>query len=276
MNNLVKRTVFGILYVAVLVTSLVIYTPMFPALVIIATYLMMSEFFAMSMGENYIFAQKMAILAAVCLFATFWCHFAFGLSVRWMQVSFLPLLIAMASVLFDKDRENLHLFAYVLTGLLYAGIPAALLPVIVFKDGEFSGWLLLCFFIIIWSSDVGAYCLGSLFGQRPGAKKLAPSISPKKSWIGVWSGLAFAIGAAFALNALGWIDFGIVHTIAFGLVVSAAGVVGDLFESVWKRYFHVKDSGNAIPGHGGMLDRFDSSLFAIPAGTLYLAIFNLL
>ncbi len=277
MNNLVKRTVSGILFCTVLVVSLLFYPPLFPAVAIVAIYFMMSEFYAISMGESYILARKLAILSAELTFAILYVVFQFDVHSKWLCLTALPLLALMISVLFDKDREQtLHQFPYVFTGLLYIGIPSALLPMVVFRDGQFNGWLLMCFFIIIWCSDVGAYCLGTLFGQKPGAKKLAPSISPKKSWWGVWSGLAFAMGAAVGLRALGWLELPLGHALVFGALVSATGVCGDLFESVWKRYFHVKDSGNVIPGHGGMLDRFDSSLFAIPAGSAYLALFNLM
>ena len=277
MNNLLKRTFFGALFVAVLVISLLFYTPLFPAVAIIAIYFMMSEFYGISMGESYMLARKLAILSAELLFAVMFAVCQYNVPAGWLCLSAFPFFAAMISVLFDRNREEqLHQFPYVFTGLLYIGIPSALLPLIVFRNGEFDGWLLLCFFIIIWISDTGAYCLGTLFGQKPGSKKLAPSISPKKSWWGVWSGLAFAMGAAVCLRALGKLELPLVHSLVFGAIVCAAGVCGDLFESVWKRYFHVKDSGNVIPGHGGMLDRFDSSLFAIPIGSAYLAIFNLM
>ncbi len=276
MNNFAKRTVFGALFGAVLIVSLLFYTALFPAVAIIAIYFMMSEFYGISMGESYPLARKLAIFSAELLFALMFVVYQFGVPVKWLSLSALPLFAAMISVLFDREREQLYQFPYIFTGLLYIGIPSALLPLVVFKDGEFNGWLLMCFFIIIWCSDIGAYCLGTLLGQKPDSKKLAPTISPKKSWWGVWSGLVFAMGAAVGLRALGWLDLPFWHTLVFGALVSAAGVCGDLFESVWKRYFHVKDSGNVIPGHGGMLDRFDSSLFAIPIGTVYLAIFNLL
>lgn len=276
MNNFVLRTVTGVVFVAVLVASLVLFTPMFPILALFALHCMMREFYSISMDRCYSVERGLAMISAEIAFVALFCVFNNGMSVKWIFTAAIPLLAAMIMLLFEKDRDTLFKFPFIFAGYVYIGIPTALLPVIVFKDGEFNGWLLLCFFIIIWCSDVGAYCLGTLFGQKPTSRKLAPSISPKKSWWGVWCGLVFAMGAALALRALGWLDLPLVHSLVFGFIVSAFGVCGDLFESVWKRYFHVKDSGNIIPGHGGMLDRFDSSLFAIPAGTVYLALFNLL
>lgn len=276
MNNLLKRSLSGVIFGAVMICALVVWKPLFPVAVIVAIYFMMSEFYAMSMGDAYRVQQKLSILTAEMLFMMVYSVFEYGLGVRWILLSQLPVLAVMTTVLFNNQREQLHLLPYLFTGLVYIGIPTSLVPVLAFRGGEFNGLLLLCFFIIIWCSDIGAYCLGTLFGQKPDSRKLAPEISPKKSWWGVWSGLAFAMGSALLVRTFGWLELSVVHSLALGFVVSAAGVCGDLFESVWKRYFHVKDSGNVIPGHGGMLDRFDSSLFAIPAGTVYLAIFNLL
>ena len=143
------------------------------------------------------------------------------------------------------------------------------------SDGEFNGRLLLCFFAIIWGSDVGAYLFGMGLGQKYG-KKLFPSISPKKSWIGFWGGLVTAVGVAVALHYAGLFCFDLVHCIFMGVLLCVAGVYGDLIESQWKRHYNVKDSGNIIPGHGGLLDRFDSALIAIPIGIIYLVVMNVL
>ena len=150
------------------------------------------------------------------------------------------------------------------------------LLVLGFIHGGFSGILLLCFFIMIWSSDVGAFCTGSLLGQRAGSRKLAPKISPNKSWAGFWGGLVFTSAASLILNRTGLLPLPLVHSLGLAVLVHCAGVCGDLLESKLKRKCGVKDSGNLIPGHGGLLDRFDSSMVAIPVGTLYLMIFNLI
>ena len=142
--------------------------------------------------------------------------------------------------------------------------------------------MLLCFFAIIWGSDVGAYLFGITLGQKYG-KKLFPSISPKKSWIGFWGGMLLAIVVSITLYKLGWFpDFtnsettNIVNYISMAVLLHVVGVYGDLIESQWKRHYNVKDSGNIIPGHGGLLDRFDSALIAIPIGIIYLVVMNVL
>jgi phosphatidate cytidylyltransferase len=143
------------------------------------------------------------------------------------------------------------------------------------SEGEFNGILLLSFFVIIWGSDVGAYLFGMSLGQRYG-KKLFPSVSPKKSWIGFWGGLFTAVLVAVLLNIAGIFTFKMIHCIARAVLLCITGVYGDLIESQWKRHYDVKDSGSIIPGHGGLLDRFDSALIAIPIGIIYLVVMNVL
>ena len=114
------------------------------------------------------------------------------------------------------------------------------------------------------------------FGQRPGAIKIAPAISPKKSLWGLFGAVLFGIGLAVGFHYLKVLDFGLVHAIVIGLLGSLGGLLGDLVESMWKRCFGVKDSGNLIPGHGGLYDRLDSVIVALPMITVYLAAAGLL
>ena len=142
------------------------------------------------------------------------------------------------------------------------------------QAGQFNGRPMLAFFIIIWASDVGAYCIGMFLGKY--SKKLFPSVSPKKTWAGFWGGLVFAVLAGLILVWTGLWTYPWYHAVILSIIMHVAGVFGDLFESQWKRVCDIKDSGNIIPGHGGMMDRFDSALFAIPAGVIYLVIIGLL
>ena len=137
-------------------------------------------------------------------------------------------------------------------------------------------WLLLALFVLIWVNDSGAYCVGSITAKRAeGNHKMFPRVSPKKSWEGLFGGLAATIGAAFILNRFGWFDaitkegYELLIAGAFAFIVSAAGTLGDLMESLFKRSIGVKDSGKFLPGHGGVLDRFDSILLAAPMALLF-------
>lgn len=149
-------------------------------------------------------------------------------------------------------------------------LPAFILSACILK--YWGPKVLMSLFIIMWAGDVGAYCIGTLFGQGPHGHKLAPKISPKKSWEGVIGGMVFAIAATFVLNSIGWFDsirisnttVRIICYVLFAIIFYAAAICGDLLESVIKRRAGVKDSGHIMPGHGGFLDRFDSFLTAIP------------
>ena len=277
MNNAAVRTISGIVFIAIVAACLLVNKYLFAALVIFITCTMLAEFYKMTMGDKYRFSRALAIAGGVTLFVLIFLYCAFDIDIEYVSLSMVPLFVVMLNSLLVKDKASeFSKFSYIYTGLLYIAIPLSLSNIIVFKGGEFSGMLLMSFFIIIWSSDVGAYCIGTAFGQKENSRKLAPSISPKKSWVGFWGGLAFAIAATLLLHVIGLLDIPFVHGIAVACLMHCGGVVGDLVESMWKRSCGVKDSGNIIPGHGGMLDRFDSAIVAMPLGAIYLALFNLI
>ena len=135
----------------------------------------------------------------------------------------------------------------------------------------YAGMLPFSVFVFLWASDSGAYCFGSLFGRH----KLFPRISPNKSWEGSVGGGLVAV-AASQIFACFEPSLGRWEWLGLALTVVIFGTWGDLVESLLKRQLQIKDSGNILPGHGGMLDRFDSSLLAIPASVIYLYTLTLL
>ena len=128
--------------------------------------------------------------------------------------------------------------------------------------------------IIIWSSDVGAYLFGMAFGQKHG-HKLFPSISPKKSWEGYFGGLALSLAAGWCVGYFSMVDYPWYHCLILALLVNISSTIGDLVESQLKRNFGVKDAGSIMPGHGGLLDRFDGALLAFPVSVLYITLSEL-
>ena len=276
MNNLLVRTLSGIVFLAVMVAGMLLHPAAFGALFLIVLYMAMKEFLHITMGERWQLQQKLALLAAAVSFVLVVMYRFFGMDPKWLAAAILPLAAIPVSVLFARSHDTVEDVSFVWMSLLYVALPIMLMPFMVSGGGEFKGYLLLCIFILIWSSDVGAYSIGTLFGQKPGSRKLAPSISPKKSWWGFWGGIVVSVLVSWLLSAIGWMPYPLLHCLAIGLIVPVAGVCGDLFESVWKRRFGYKDSGNCIPGHGGMLDRFDSTLFVIPAVFAYQILFGLI
>ena len=258
-----------------MVASILLNKWLFGAVMMFIMCAMLAEFFKMTMGEEYRYPRIVAICAACVLFTLVFCREAFGLSPKYIALSIVPVLAVMVMSLYVKDKTEFGKFSDVYTGLLYIAAPIALSNILVFNDGEFSGLLFLCLLLIIWSSDIGAFIFGCALGQKYGPK-LFPSISPKKSWIGAIGGGVFAALVALILHWTSLVAFPWYHCVILAILMHIAGVYGDLFESQWKRVCSIKDSGKIIPGHGGMLDRFDSSLFAIPVGSLYLAIIGLI
>ncbi len=277
MNDLVKRTVSGVVFLVVMVAGMLFHPIGFGVLFLLVMYFAMSEFMHVTMGTSWLFQQKMAILASSVAFCVIMGHCCYGLPLKWLCLAMLPFSLIPLSVVFAPKHDDVEMVALAYMSVLYVGVPFCLTPFMVMSEpGVFRGWLLLNVFIIIWCSDVGAYSLGTLLGQKPSSRKLAPAISPKKSFWGLWGGILTAVIGAWILYLAGWMPYPLVHCLAIGLLIPLAGVCGDLFESVWKRRYGYKDSGNLIPGHGGMLDRFDSSLFAIPVVFVYMYIFCLL
>ena len=276
MKNLLQRTLSGIFIIAGVVAGLLLGKFFFCALMILITVFVMYEFFRMTMGGEYRFSQLLAIFAAVTLFVLTFLYMGFNLPGRLVMLAFIPIFLIMVNSLYVKDKTDFGKFAFIYTALLYVAVPMTLSNFAVFRFiGDYDGTLLLCFFCIIWASDVGAYVFGVTFGQKYG-RKLFPEISPKKSWIGFWGGFVLALAAAAALHYVGMFSYPLYHCLIMAALMNVAGVYGDLIESQWKRHYAIKDSGTAIPGHGGIWDRFDSALMAIPAGVIYLVVLNIL
>ena len=276
MNNFIKRTISGIGFGAVMLAAFLTNKYVFGAVMLLALVIMMKEFLKMTCGKNYWFSQILSILAGATLFTLTYLYKGFNFPGRLVILAFVPVFVLMINSLYVKDKSRFDKFSNLYTALMYIAVPWSLLNFAVFKcDGSYDGRLLLCFFAVIWGTDVGAYLFGITLGQKYG-KKLFPSISPKKSWVGFWGGLLMAVVVAVILHYVGLFTFDIVHCIAMATLLCVTGVYGDLIESQWKRHYDVKDSGDIIPGHGGLLDRFDSALIAIPIGIIYLVVMNVL
>ena len=173
----------------------------------------------------------------------------------------LALLVTFPLLFFRKNLDGAMVdWSLTLAIAIYLGWPLSLIPVLRgFQVGLSGGlWWLLTLLISVWGFDTGAFFAGHFFGRH----KLAPNISPGKTWEGVAGGLVFSVGAAllFTVRPLGVSWY---LAILLGLLIGIAATLGDLAESLIKRQTHVKDSGQFIPGHGGVLDRIDSLLFAV-------------
>ena len=176
----------------------------------------------------------------------------------------------MIAELYYKAPNPINNWAFTLFAQVYCAGSFSILNFIGAEPGtpgvmSYTPLFIMAIFIFVWLDDTGAYLVGSLIGKH----KLFERISPKKSWEGSIGGGVVAIGVSFIL-AHYFPFMSMMEWAGLALVVVIFGTWGDLTESLLKRQLHVKDSGNILPGHGGMLDRFDSSLMAIPAAVVYL------
>ncbi len=269
MKNLLTRTLFGLLYLAVMVACLLLSKYLFLILMLAVMAFMMNEFHSMHIGSSFPVQQFLALLTGVTFFVLLFLEKVYILDPGVLVIGFVPLFIQFGSLLFLKDRTELDKVFVTFASVLYIALPLTLFNMLVFRNYVYHGELLLSIFVLVWMSDIGAYVFGMLLGQKYGPK-LCPTISPKKSWIGVAGGVVVTIGSALLLHRFSFLPFNGWHCAALAVIVCFSGIVGDLVESVWKRHCDIKDSGNVIPGHGGMMDRFDSALFAVPACAVYL------
>ena len=282
MNNFIVRTLTGVAFVAVLVASIV-YSPFsFGALFAVVSALSTMEFCNIVNKQTGVQTNVfISILASLMLFfAIFAYSCGYANAVLLMPSSvFLPYLLTIIYLLVSQlysGRENaLASWAFTMMGQLYVALPFALLNCIAFvpypQSSMGTAYIFmypLAVFLFLWSSDSGAYCVGSLLGKKI-PYRLFPSISPNKSWIGSIGGTLLAVGVGAIISRFEP-SLTLLQWMGFGLVVAIFGTWGDLVESQIKRQLGIKDSGNVLPGHGGMLDRFDSSLLAIPASLIYL------
>ncbi len=185
---------------------------------------------------------------------------------------YIPFLIMI--MIIELFRENKNPFTNVsitLFGAIYVGLPFGLLSYLVFCPvfgDNYNPAFLLAYFTMIWANDSGAYIIGSLIGKH----KLFERISPKKTWEGFLGGIFFTLVAAFIISTI-LSQIVLIHWLAVGLITSVFGTFGDLIESQLKRSVAIKDSGKIMPGHGGILDRFDSIMLSAPIIFVYLMLF---
>ena len=181
----------------------------------------------------------------------------------------IPLLMLFSTFVFELYRKKNHPFiniSYTIIPVLYIVIPFAMLFHLgYYNSNDYSFQIILGFLFLLWTSDTGAYLSGRFFGKH----KLFERISPKKTWEGTIGGTLLTIAVAYVLSIY-FTNLTLTNWIVVGILTALFGGLGDLVESMLKRSLNIKDSGNILPGHGGILDRFDGLLIGIPFVYTYL------
>ncbi|MBC6700546.1 phosphatidate cytidylyltransferase [Hymenobacter puniceus] len=287
MSNLAQRVVFGLIGAAMLLGS-IWYSAWTFALFFGAVQMrMLWEFYRMMREAGYKPAALLGGVISIVIFSSVFVlaivntvkdasnsnYVAFQIVssniVRFAgpmitgTVLLLPtILILREMAAWPREKQDFSPFSNVgvaLLGLLYVSLPMSLLNVVAFTETGYDYRRIFALLFLVWSSDTGAYAAGKTFGKH----KLAPKISPGKTWEGAIGGFLLTLAVGWALGYL-LPELSLTYRLVAATVVAVFGPLGDLAESMLKRSVGVKDSGRIMPGHGGLLDRFDAFLFILP------------
>jgi phosphatidate cytidylyltransferase len=274
LNNFFKRTLTSIVFVLVLGGSILVCPLLCFALMAVIITFGVLEFYRL-IGFAQIKANK--ILGVICSLVVLAVTGLVAIGnvsavVYWAAV---PLVSAIfVAELYRKQPLPFHNIAFTCLGIFYIAVPFSLLTLSGFPVHTSQGYeptILLGFFFLLWTNDSGAYLTGMTMGRHP----MFPRISPKKSWEGFVGGFILTMVVAAVISRY-FTALQVTDWIAIAFIISIFGVWGDLIESMLKRSLEVKDSGNILPGHGGILDRFDSVIFSAPLVFVYLQLKNIL
>ncbi|GGG09429.1 phosphatidate cytidylyltransferase [Pontibacter amylolyticus] len=268
LSNLQQRLIVGVLGAALFIGGIIFSEWTFFILFLGLTVLGTLEFYRLA-GAAGIKANKVygTLLAAGIFIFVF--MFEQADAPAELLYLILPALFLMFVLeLYRKQPQPFTNIAFTLLGVLYIAVPFSLLQLLGYLQGEYRWQPILGLLLLIWSSDTGAYIAGKNFGKN----KLFERISPGKTWEGWMGGTILTILVGWVLS-LFFLDLALYQWIGIAIIVSVFGVLGDLVESLLKRSLGVKDSGTLLPGHGGILDRFDSLVLAVPFIVAFLKIF---
>lgn len=276
MKNLLTRSLTGILYVAVIVAGILINQWTFLALSLLFAAVAIIEYTRLaSSGDvnrpllTIDFFGSMWMVLGVNMIATDYAFNSFPLTELMLVCYLLYVIVRLVAQLYVRSATPLADLGRSFLGQVYIALPLSLMAFIYTMPA--GNAILLTIFIMIWLNDTGAFIVGSKLGRH----KLWERMSPKKSWEGFVGGVVFAVASAFVFKYLFgeyFSEISLGTLLGLGAVVGIFATWGDLIESMFKRSLGVKDSGNILPGHGGILDRIDSLLLVVSASLVYLFI----
>ena len=265
MNNFLLRTITGIVFVGLVVSSIVFNPMFFAGLFFCVTLLGLHEFFSLLQKGGKSPQAYWGLISGGLLFAGLAAVANDRMQAKYL-VALLPLaVIAFIAELYRNKPSPFENIALTLVGLFYIALPFGLLNFLYLQGVNYTFILLLGFFIILWVNDTFAYLFGITFGKH----RLFERISPKKSWEGSIGGGLSSIAIACVIASFDK-SLPVIHWIAIAVIIVISGTLGDLVESMLKRSLNCKDSGTLLPGHGGILDRFDAVLISAPLIFVYI------
>lgn len=267
MSNFIQRTLSGAVFILIIISAILIPNSyVFMAVFAILCGWTLHEFHTLTNNGNSIAANVwVSVFCGVLLFVLSYLG-ASQIIGHWV---FAIYAVAVTCVvifeLFRKKENPINNWAYFFLGQIYVAAPFSLLNFILYPEvGGYQPIILLSVFVIIWVNDTAAY----LFGVSLGKHRMFERISPKKSWEGFIGGALITLLSGYVFSRF-IPELSLIQWIILAEIIIIFGTFGDLVESLLKRTLNVKDSGNLIPGHGGLLDRLDSMLLAAPAVFAY-------
>ncbi|QWX84379.1 phosphatidate cytidylyltransferase [Cellulophaga sp. HaHaR_3_176] len=268
MKEIFRRLITGIVYVVLLLSAIFLSSDAFDFLFMVFGLACLFEFKRMAKLKGYyIFVAYLALWWSFIYFIT---DYSYSQSiVNVLMFITITINIVLLFYLFSTKPKIFTQLQKFLISLFYIGGGCIFLTMIPYQENSFAKFLIMGIFILIWVNDSFAYLVGKSIGKN----KLFPSVSPKKTWEGAIGGLVFSLIAAFIMSKFE-AHISLYQWLILAIVIVVTGNLGDLLESKFKRAAGVKDSGAILPGHGGMLDRLDSLVFAAPFAYLTLNIFN--
>jgi phosphatidate cytidylyltransferase len=269
-KNLITRSITGIVFLAVVLTAILVNEYLYIAVFTLITVIAQAELYIMIEKNGYATQKLYGIFTGVVIYVSTFLVAKYIIPPTSYFIGIFLIILLFILELYQKREHHFRSIAMTIIGIVYVVIPLSTLNFIAFagiNQDQYTYVYLLAMFSMIWVNDTGAYMIGSLIGKHP----LFPSISPKKSWEGSIGGFLFTMLAAFIIS-LFFHGLNLYEWFIFAAVVVVFGTYGDLVESHIKRSTGVKDSGKLMPGHGGLLDRFDSTFFVAPMIFLYLKV----
>lgn len=274
MKELLTRTTTGLLFIGVVIASIISNQYAVAGLFLLISMFALYEFYKLMNQASLTPHRTIGFLCGATIYTLIALHSFDWLPLHTLSIIF-PLLVGIVIVeLFRQQKSPISNIAFTVLSMIYIVMPLASLNYFAYYNpfndevhlykNEYS--LLLGFFIIVWSNDSGAYVFGRLFGKR----KLFKRISPNKTWEGFIGGALIAIISAVLFATA--TDSSLFHWSIIASLIVVFGTLGDLTESQIKRSIGVKDAGTFLPGHGGILDRFDGVLYAAPFVLAYFLI----
>ncbi|MDD3687097.1 MAG: phosphatidate cytidylyltransferase [Bacteroidales bacterium] len=275
MSNLLKRSITGSIFVAVSLALILINQWTLLAFLLIADVWLKVEFYRIVKNDESSPLSFAGFVAGIASISVLFAVVVYNADARFLWVCLVPILLIFVEELFKNEKNPLRNVAFTVLSLVYITLPLMTAMMIVFgKYGAvatFNPGILVGVLVLIWIFDSMAYVVGVPLGKH----RLYERVSPKKSWEGTIGGTVFTIAAGFFMH--NFFD-GISSTdwVVISALVVVFGTIGDLIESQFKRSINVKDSGETLPGHGGLLDRLDSFIFTLPWVFIYLVLKDLL